>query len=232
MSNSNYYTKGDADEIVTRIGQVHTLTLYCPLEDFCVQSLKDTFDLVLPQYKVEDNLWKGVPTLDALSVFLINASISKQKNEGYNTDILEMIISSLKMFPRLKIINFEFTDDEEIKRSYDLLLQKKKDGIKKYIYNVDRLEFNLSDMFSQRMIDLLNKVMIYNDIIPNSYLERSFILDFTYDNYVSFISMFVNNNREDIDKADSKICEYLSTFPKLIREQKPEIRIITNYSDI
>ena len=88
MSNSNYYTKGDADEIVTRIGQVHTLTLYCPLEDFCVQSLKDTFDLVLPQYKVEDNLWKGVPTLDALSVFLINASISKQKNEGYNTDIL------------------------------------------------------------------------------------------------------------------------------------------------
>ena len=144
--------------------------------------------------------------------------------------IISIIISSLKMFNRLKYINFSFTDNPEIKESYNAFLNRG-NGKKGYIYKVDRLEMNLSDMFSQWVIDLLNRVFICNEIIPNSYLERKFCIDFTYDEYMSFIDMFLSNNESSFDSLDKNICEYFKSFPTLINDQKPNIRLITNYSD-
>ena len=90
---------------------------------------------------------------------------------------------------------------------------------------------NLSDLFSQGIIDLINKVFICNGLMSNSYLERTFQLEFTYDEYVSFIDMFVNNNRPNLDALDANICDYFVLFPPLVKEQKPKIRILTNYVD-
>ena len=135
------------------------------------------------------------------------------------------------MFSKLKYISFEFTDDKDIIDTYYSLLKKSKKEVKKYIYNVDVLELNLSDMFSQFIIDILNKVLILNEIIPNSYLKRKFRLDFEYDEHMAFIDMFLNNNEQTFNKLDKNICDYFKTFPKLVQQQKPSIRIITNYSD-
>ena len=231
MEKTEFYTKGDRDDVLSRIGQVHTITLFCPLNDFCVQGLMNTFEIMLPQYKVGADEWKSVPAIDALNAFIFSASFQENFTE-INKDIVGIMISSLKMFNKLKLINFKFTFDEDIENTYKLLLQKdRKEKIKKYIYNVELIEMNLSDMFSQRMIDMLNKIMICNSQIPNSYLDRKFKIDFNYDDYISFVGMFVNNNKEDLNKLDKNICDYMVSFPKLVQEQKPRIRLLTNYSD-
>ncbi len=228
MENSNFYTKGDTEDIISRISQVHTITMFCPIGDPCVRSLKNTLEMILPQYRISEDVWMGIPSIDTLNAFIINTSAL---NENMNTDIIGIIAGSLKMFKKLKFINFEFTDDAEIENSYRLLLKKVTEGTKKYIYNVDVIELNLSDMFSQSMINLLNKVFMHNELIPNSYLDRKFRIDFKYDDYTSFMDMFINNNHNDLNELDKNICNYLRKFPKLIEEQKPQIRLITNYED-
>ena len=228
MGNSNFFTKGDTEDIISRISQVHTITMFCPIGDSCVRSLKNTLEMILPQYRISEDVWMGIPSIDTLNAFIINTSAL---NENMNTDIIGIIAGSLKMFKKLKFINFEFTDDAEIENSYRLLLKKVTEGTKKYIYNVDVIELNLSDMFSQSMINLLNKVFMHNELIPNSYLDRKFRIDFKYDDYTSFMDMFINNNHYDLNELDKNICNYLRAFPKLIEEQKPQIRLITNYED-
>lgn len=231
MDKTEFYTKGKKEDVISRIGQVHTITLFCPLQDFCVQELLYTFEIMLSDYKTGEDEWKGVPAIDALNAFLFTSSLQEVVSADVDKNIINIIMSSLKMFNRLKIINFKFTDDEEIWNTYNIILKREKEGIKKYIYNVDKVELNLSDMFSQRIIDLLNKVFICNELMSNSYLDRKFVLDFTYDEYKTFMEMFINNNSESFDTLDKNICEYFISFPKLIKEQKPKIRIITNYSN-
>ena len=226
MGNNSFFTKGDRENVLQRIGQVHTITIYCPLDDDGVLALWESLGDVAQRYRTDMYEWKNVPTFDALNAFIF---LSKNY-EVEDKEIIGIIISSLKMFNRLKYINFSFTDNPEIKESYDSFLNRR-NGKKGYIYKVDRLELNLSEMFSQWVIDLLNRVFICDDIIPNSYLERKFCIDFTYDEYMNFMDMFLTNNGSSFDSLDKNICEYFKSFPTLINEQKPNIRLITNYRD-
>ena len=232
MDNNEFYTKGNPVEVITRIDQVHTITMYCPLSDVCIQNLKDCLETLLKKYMVDDLTWKGVPAIDALNAFIMMVSFQQQMNIEADKEIISLVASSLKMFPKMKKINFVFTDDPEIRKSYDLMIQKKIGEVKKYIYNVELLEIHLDDYFSQGIIDMLNKVFICNELIPNSYLDRKFLLTFKYDDYISFMDMFINNNRMNLNLLDSNICDYFRSFPRLITEQKPDIRLITNYSEI
>ena len=227
MINTNFYTKGDYKEIITRISQVHTITMFCPMSDHCVQGLKNTFEIMLAEYKKNEDYWENVPTIDALNVFIFNDNM----NRDYDSGIFSVIVSSLKMFNRLKRINFQFTDDEDILNSYKQIMKNNIEGTTKYIYNVDVIEMNLSEMFSQMIIDMLNKIFICNEYLPNSYLDRKFMVDFKYDEYMAFMDMFINNNKENLDALDDKICDYFKSFPKLVIDQKPNIRIVTNYSE-
>ena len=122
MGNSKFYTKGEKEEVVSRIGQVHTITLFCPISDFCIQSLKSSFEMMLPKYKKSDNRWDGVPAIDALNVFLFTTSFLNTTGPEVDRNIFSIVVSSLKMFKKLKKINFEFTDDEEIKGTYEMIL--------------------------------------------------------------------------------------------------------------
>ena len=227
MSNSNFYIKGNYEDIITRISQVHTITMFCPMSDHCVQGLKNTFEIMLAEYKKNEDYWENVPTIDALNVFIFNDNM----NRDYDSGIFSVIVSSLKMFNRLKRINFQFTDDEDILNSYKQIMKNNIEGTTKYIYNVDVIEMNLSEMFSQMIIDMLNKIFICNEYLPNSYLDRKFMVDFKYDEYMTFMDMFINNNKENLDALDDKICDYFKSFPKLVIDQKPNIRIVTNYSE-
>ena len=227
MGNSNFYIKGNYEDIITRISQVHTITMFCPMSDHCVQGLKNTFEIMLAEYKKNEDYWENVPTIDALNVFIFNDNM----NRDYDSGIFSVIVSSLKMFNRLKRINFQFTDDEDILNSYKQIMKNNIEGTTKYIYNVDVIEMNLSEMFSQMIIDMLNKIFICNEYLPNSYLDRKFMVDFKYDDYMSFMDMVINNNKETLDALDDKICDYFKSFPKLVMEQKPNIRVVTNYSE-
>ena len=227
MSNSNFYIKGNYEDIITRISQVHTITMFCPMSDHCVQGLKNTFEIMLAEYKKNEDYWENVPTIDALNVFIFNDNM----NRDYDSGIFSVIVSSLKMFNRLKRINFQFTDDEDILNSYKQIMKNNIEGTTKYIYNVDVIEMNLSEMFSQMIIDMLNKIFICNEYLPNSYLDRKFMIDFQYDDYMAFMDMVINNNKETLDALDDKICDYFKSFPKLVMEQKPNIRLVTNYSE-
>lgn len=231
MDKMSFYTKGDNNTILSRISQVHTITVYCPLNDFCVKSLYDTFEIMLSKYRSSENIWSGVPTIDALNAFLFTSAFQEKFAPSESRKILELIISSLKMFNRLKLINFNFTDDEDVKKGYELFLETKKVEDIKYFYKVEQMELNLSDMFAQCIIDLLNKVFMHNGLIPNSYLERKYFLNFEFDEYTSFMHMFLSNNNNELNSLDKNICDYLGKFPKIIEEHKPNIRIITNYSD-
>ena len=226
MGNDSFFTKGDRENILQRIGQVHTITIYCPLDDDGVLALWGSLGDVAQRYRTDIYEWKNVPTFDALNAFIYLTNNCDVEDKG----IIGIIVSSLKMFNRLKYINFSFTDNPEIKESYDSFLNRR-NGKKGYIYKVDRLELNLSEMFSQWVIDLLNRVFICNEIISNSYLERKFCIDFTYDDYMNFMDMFLTNNGSSFDSLDKNICEYFKSFPTLINEQKPDIRLIRNYSD-
>ena len=231
MSNNSFYTKGDKDEILMRLPQVHTITMYCPINDYAVLNLRNALSVMLPKYQTNDNLWENVPAIDALNAFIMTKTLCDCSGFDVDGSIISMICASLKMFKKLKKINFEFTDDPEIENTYRLLLKQTKEGIKKYIYTVTILEMNLSEMFSQKIIDLLNKVFMHNGLLPNSYLKRRFEIEFTFDEYTSFMDMFIGNNSDKLNSLDTRICDYFRAFPTLVNEQKPKIRLITNYSD-
>ena len=231
MSDLSFYTKGDKDEVVMRLSQIHTITMYCPINDYGVMNLRNALSVMLPKYQSNDNLWKDIPAIDALNAFIMTKTLCDYSGFDVDGSILSIICGSLKMFTKLKRINFSFSDDPDLESTYRNLIKQEKSGIKMSIYKVERLEMNLSEMFSQKIIDLLNKVFMCNDILPNSYLERKFKIDFKFDEYMTFMDMFVGNNDDRLNSLDSRIGEYFKTFPQLLIEQKPTIRLITNYSD-
>lgn len=222
-----YYTKGDKETIIKRINQIHTITLYCPLQDKGVQTLKRYLTELLPEYMENADLFSNVSTADALLVFL-NALADKE----FERSVISLITGALRSFQRLKKINFEFTNDPDIYETYRESVKQNKVVVKKHIYKIDKVEMILSDMFSQEVIDMINKVLIMDEIIPNSYFERKFTIDFKFDEYVGFMDAFLNNNVITLDLLDKNIGEYFRTFPQLIDEQKPDITLVTNYNEL
>ena len=72
-----------------------------------------------------------------------------------------------------------------------------------------------------------------NEIISNSYLEREFLIEFEFDEYVSYINMFINNNKERLSMYDNDIMDYLRVFPSIIGDiSKPNIKLYTNYREV
>ena len=53
MGNIGFHTKGDKENITSRVDQIHTITIYCPLQDLYTSSLKDTMKMILPFYNTE-----------------------------------------------------------------------------------------------------------------------------------------------------------------------------------
>lgn len=222
------YTKGESDYASMRISQVHTITMFCPLQDKVVSDLMRVFDIIVENYKSDDGVWKNVPAIEALRCFLMTIATS---DEG-DREILDIISASLKAFPRLKRITFVFTYDENVYKSYRDMIDLCKNDMKNAVFRIDVVEMNLSDMFIQEIIDKFNKVLMINEIISNSYLNRSFRIDFTYDEYITFMDMFLGNYGPELNRIDGNICDCFRSFPPLVEMHKPEIRIITNYSEL
>ena len=232
------YTKGDKDNIVTRISQVSCITLYTPTSERCIDYLYEGLVTLCNNYFNTDDSFSRIPAIDFYNVALF---VNKccEENE-VDTKYIFAMISVIKSFSNLKYINIEFVDDNDLKESYEKIINIKQD---KYsndliselsnIYSIDILEMYLGDMFDQKIVDLINRHLMSNEIISNSYLERDFLIEFEFDEYVSYINMFINNNKDRLSMYDSDIMDYLRVFPSIIGDiSKPNIKLYTNYSEI
>jgi hypothetical protein len=148
--------------------------------------------------------------------------------------------SIIRTFENLKHISVVFKDDDVLRESYEKLITVDSDdtindiiGELTNVYSIDVIDMYLGDMFDQDIVDLLNKHLMSNEIIPNSYLEREFKIMFEFEEYVSYINMFIDNNIERLSMYDNDIADYLRVFPTIIGDiSKPDIRLYTNYKDI
>ena len=103
----------------------------------------------------------------------------------------------------------------------------------KKIYNIDTIQIILYDKLHQDTIDLINKNLIFNDLIPNEYLKRRFVVDFTFKEYTSYIDMVISNNMPYFESESGQAAiDFLKLFPKHITKSRPNVRLITNYSEI
>ena len=228
QENANKYVKGNRDSVLTRMDNVHSITVFCPINFESLDYLQECFNNMYPQYKTNENKWSDVPCVDALRVFLIVVN-QLGMNNSYPIDVVSSV---LKTFNKLKYIDFEFVDDKDLMKSFDYKLWNTDKELHRKIYKIKKLEFNLSDMFSQDIIDIFNKVLMINEIIPNSYLDRKFEIDFSYNDYISYMDMFLGNNAPSLNMLNGNICDYFISFPQVIIEHQPDIKIITNYSQL
>ena len=232
-NNINRYTKGEREDVIRRFNNVHTITLYCPSQDESSKIFKMCLVSNLNGYLNKDSNFELVPVIDVFNCFM--TSLNCCKDENISSDILYSIWGIIQSFNYLKYINIIFTDDKKVLSSYNKIRGKDKSDIfevVKSIYSVDVLEFVLSNMFTQEIIDILNKTFVFDEIITNDYLLREFIIMFKYDDYISFMDMITNNNASTFDQLDPNIVDYLRIFPKIIARDKPTIRVITNYDII
>jgi hypothetical protein len=140
----------------------------------------------------------------------------------------------------LKYISVIFSDDEELRDTYERLISIDSNDTTgdivnelTNIYSINSLEMYLGDMFDQDIIDLINKHFIANEIISNSYLERDFLITFEFDEYISYINMFIDNNEDRLSMYDNDIMDYLRVFPAIIGDiSRPDIRLYTNYREV
>ena len=235
------YTKGDKDNVVTRIEQVGDITLYIPSLERCMDYLYDGLISLCNNYVDENNgdVFLKIPAIDFYNVvFYINKSC---KENNVDTNYLSAMLGILRSFTNLKHLSVVFKDDISLRDTYERLVNidanvvSKKDVINELtnVYSIDVMEMYLGDMFDQKVIDLLNKSFISNGIISNSYLEREFLIIFEFEEYISYINMFVDNNIDRLSMWDEDIMDYFRVFPAIIGDiSKPIIKLYTNYKEI
>lgn len=230
------YVKGNRDEIVRRFNQIYSITLRCPINDKGVKIFENNLKTSLKGYLNNDGDYVDVPSIDIFNVFVYTLSVCRE--DGISLSKLYVIMGCIQSFKNLKTVTFKFIDDADVDEVYQDLVDDKvytnDERIERLglIYDVTLIEMNLSDMFSQEVIDLFNKFMMHNELMHNSYLKREFYLNFDYDGFTSFISMFIANNSVMLDSMDTYIVDYFRMFPVFIANQKPVIRIVTNYKRI
>ena len=110
----------------------------------------------------------------------------------------------VRTFEKLKYISVVFNDNIDVRDSYEILSNINSDGDVNdvlneltNIYSIDTIEMYLVDMLDQKIIDLINKHLMSNGIISNSYLEREFLIEFEFEEYILEL--------DDINTKDIKI---------------------------
>ena len=234
------YVKGDKNKVVTRIDQVHSITMRVPTSDKGMDYLYDNL-ITLCHHYVDENdgdSFLKIPALDFYNIALYVNKCCKEKE--VNTDYVFSMLGIFRTFENLKYISVVFSDDVELRDSYEILVnidsnEVVNDILNEFtnVYSIDVLEMYLGDMFDQKIIDLINRHLIANGIISNSYLEREFLIEFEFDEYISYINMFIENNIERLSMLDEEIMEYLRVFPSIIGDiAKPNIKLYTNYREV
>lgn len=244
MDNNKIFTKGDVNEVVKRLQFVNTIKVRCPINDTSILFFWGYMSSICQGYvqrnKIDDEnfsldtySYNDVPVADVFDCFM--RAIDRCKREIVDMECLCAFRALLFSFRHLKYVNIEFIEGQELVDNFKLLntgdIEKIYD-VMDSIYKIEMLEFNLHDMFSQEIIDMLNKSFMIYDIIKNSYLEREFMILFSFDDYMTYMQMLINNNLNTFESMDENIIKYLQYFPKVMQLHKPDIKIITDYPTI
>lgn len=218
MDKGNFKTKCDYSYIVGRTGSVRSMTYHCSTLNPNLSAIRDALEINDSTHKVDHNKWYGIGVADLIKLFY-----NLKEKIGDNTQ-LDIIIYSFNCYPGLEKVSFIF--DEYGAEDYfigEAIAAK---------FTIDNIELNFSEMFNQEFIDFFNHFMMINGIMKNSYLEREFCINFSYDDYISFMNMFVGNNIEEFNASDENIDDYLLAFPTSINDHKPDISVVTNYLNL
>ena len=234
------YTKGDKDKVVTRLEQVSDITVYIPSSERCADYLYDGLMMLCNHYVDDSNgdVFLLIPAIDFYNVVLFATKCCDEKD--VDIKYISAMLGVVRTFTNLKYISVVFSEDVELRDSYERLINIESNEITSDIiseltnvYSIDVLEIYLGDMFNQDIIDLINKHFIANEIISNSYLERDFLIMFDFDEYISYINMFINNNEDRLSMYDNDIMDYLRVFPTIVGDiARPNIRLYTNYREV
>ena len=234
------YTKGDKNAVVTRINQVCSITLNVPTSDRGMDYLYDALISLCNHYVDENDGDKflHIPAIDFYNIVIYVNKCCEEKE--VNTDYIFSMMGVVRTFEKLKYISVVFSDDVEVRDSYEVLSNIDSDGGVNdvigelaNVYSIDTIDIYLVDIFDQKIIDLINKHLMANGIISNSYLEREFLIEFEFDEYISYINMFIENNMDRLSMLDEDIIEYLRVFPSIVGDiAKPNIKLYTNYREI
>ena len=234
------YTKGDKNAVVTRINQVSSITLNVPTSDRGMDYLYDALISLCNHYVDENDGDKflHIPAIDFYNIVIYVNKCCEEKE--VNTDYIFSMMGVVRTFEKLKYISVVFSDDVELRDSYEVLSNIDSDGGVNdvigelvNVYSIDTIDIYLVDIFDQKIIDLINKHFMSNGIISNSYLERDFLIEFEFDEYISYINMFIENNIDRLSMLDEDIMDYLRVFPSIIGDiAKPNIKLYTNYIEI
>lgn len=234
------YTKGDKNKVVTRIDQVSSITLNVPTSDRGMDYLYDALISLCNHYVDENDGDKFlyIPALDFYNIVIYVDKCCKEKE--VNTDYIFSMMGVVRTFEKLKYISVVFSDSIEVRDSYEILSNIDSEGDVNdvlneltNVYSIDAIEMYLVDMLDQKIIDLINKHLMSNGIISNSYLEREFLIEFEFEEYISYISMFIENNIDRLSMLDEDIMDYLRVFPSIIGDiTKPNIKLYTNYREV
>lgn len=224
--------------IYQRMSQVYKITLNnIPLIDDGVKvfynSLIEKLN-VYPTVYTEKNCFDYIHTNDVINV-LMHCFDYCNKME-YDTYILTSILSAFNTFKNLRLISFVFVDDDSMvdvyKNVVDVEYKGDKTQLFNKIYNIDEMEIYLCDFLDKDIVDFFNNMFIFYGYIPNDYMKRRFFIDFEFDEYVSFIQMIFSNNNELAKYVGINVINYLIMFPVIVVDNKPKIRIATNYFDL
>ena len=234
------YTKGDKDKVVTRLEQVSDITVYIPSSERCADYLYDGLMMLCNHYVDDSNgdVFLSIPSIDFYNVVLFANKCCNEKD--VDIKYISAMLGVVRTFTNLKYISVVFSEDVELRDSYERLINIESNEITSDIiseltnvYSIDVLEIYLGDMFNQYIIDLINKHFIANEIISNSYLERDFLIMFDFDEYISYINMFIDNNEDRLSMYDNDIMDYLRVFPTIVGDiARPNIRLYTNYREV
>jgi hypothetical protein len=234
------YTKGDKNAVVTRINQVSSITLNVPTSDSGMDYLYDALISLCNHYVDENDGDKFlyIPAIDFYNIVIYVNKCCEEKE--VNTDYIFSMMGVVRTFEKLKYISVVFSDDVGVRDSYEVLSNIDSDGGVNdvigelaNVYSIDTIDIYLVDIFDQKIIDLINKHFMSNGIISNSYLERDFLIEFEFDEYISYINMFIENNIDRLSMLDEDIMDYLRVFPSIIGDiAKPNIKLYTNYIEV
>ena len=152
--------------VYQRMSQVYKLTLNVPLRDEGVKifynSLIENLD-IHPTVYTEKKCLCDIHTNDAINVLMGCFEYCHEKK--YETFILTSVLSAFNIFNNLKLISFEFIENDDILNIYKKVNDTEYKGDKTLlfnkIYNIDEIEIHLCDSLNKNIVDFLNNMFMF-----------------------------------------------------------------------
>ncbi len=223
--------------VYQRMSQVYKLTLNVPFSD---EATKVFYNSLIENLEIHPIVYSekrclcDIHTNDVINVLMECFEYCHEKE--YETYILTSVLSVFNTFKNLRLISFEFIEDNDILDIYKKIIDAEYKGDKaslfNKIYSIDEIEIHLCDSLDKNIVDFLNNMFMFYGYIPNDYMKRRFSIDFEFDEYISFIQMIFSNNKELAKQMGVNVINHLIMFPVVVVQSKPKIRIVTNYFDL